>query len=112
MDESTAPKRRLPTLRETLAATRTNTLIAAGILGVMWGPVLASILDAATRVAEADLPEPLPVQRTVPPEMSAQATDVAHTRALLRKNDATLNELRALTGFNGPTPQRPAPVGP
>lgn len=122
MDEGANDTPRTWSLRSLVLAAPTKTLIAAGFLGLMWGPILASILDAADRVqqddmarSEADRLDPLPVQRLDPlrqagvpaavrPSVTGQMTNVENTQALLRENDAALDELQSLTRSHGLLP--------
>ncbi|MGC1260170.1 MAG: hypothetical protein WA873_05845 [Jannaschia helgolandensis] len=51
-------------LREVVSAAPTKTLVAAGVLGLMWGPILASVLQVADMPPQAMTTAPLDISLT------------------------------------------------
>ncbi|WP_179380158.1 hypothetical protein [Jannaschia marina] len=96
------------TLRELLTAGPTRTIAAAGLLGLMWGPILAGVLDAADRVsageaAPGDLDAaPALAAETPPPDAEVvvdpePATPDITLAEQVAHDDAALDRLQSLT---------------
>ncbi|SDY64839.1 hypothetical protein SAMN05444004_102234 [Jannaschia faecimaris] len=103
MNAEEAPTTTRRPLRDIITGGPAKTFLAASVLGLMWGPILASVLDAVGRVSEhktaqveTDLRVSLPSMR---PDSHADliVTEVTAIPMGTSSDDSAIERLKGLT---------------